>query len=192
MAKSSKQRRLKDLRLFVAVYPPEAVAEQLLAGLAEFDLPPHRLVDPAQVHLTLQFIGNTPPNKLDEVTESIARSVKGLEPFDLQLTQLITLPQHGRARLIAAEADQPPDMMEIQRRLAQRMSNNPRRKPGDRFLPHFTIARFRSPSRFTLDETRTALAFAPFHVDRIALMKSTLSRRGAHHKPVETVEIGSH
>lgn len=190
MAKSSKERRLKDLRLFVALYPPQEVAEQLLAGLAEFDLPPHRLVHPEQVHLTLQFIGNTPPNKLDELTESIARSVKGLEPFDLRLMHLITLPQRGHARLIAAEANQPADMMEIQRRLAQRLSTKPRRRPGDRFLPHFTVARFRSPTRFELDADHTDLAREPFHVDRIELMQSTLSRRGAHHKLVETIAIG--
>jgi len=83
----------KNLRLFVAVYPPPATARVLLEVLAGLDLPPHRLVPPEQVHLTLQFIGDTPTSKLAAVTETVRRAAGGLEGFPMTPQRLITLPE---------------------------------------------------------------------------------------------------
>ena len=55
------------LRLFVGVYPPPEVASALMAALAQIDLPSHRVTMAAQVHLTLQFIGDTPGSELQRI-----------------------------------------------------------------------------------------------------------------------------
>jgi 2'-5' RNA ligase len=166
-------------RLFVAIYPPVDVARALVERLRHLELPAHRVVPHEQVHVTLQFIGDTPAARIDEVKESVKRSTAGVQRFDLRPSLLIRLPQRGAARLIAAEADRPPALMEIQRRLATRLARSARRNPSDRFRPHMTLCRFRTPTPMPrIDEK---LALEPFAVDRVSLMKSTLRPEGAQH-----------
>ena len=47
----------EPLRLFVALYPPLALAREMVARAAGMDLPRNRVTPAEQVHLTLQFIG---------------------------------------------------------------------------------------------------------------------------------------
>lgn len=172
----------EDLRLFVAVYPPAAMARAMLAALGRLDLPGHRPTPAEHVHLTLQFIGDTRIKDLERVRESVERAASGVGAFRLRPLRLIGLPVRGPTRLIAAETDDPAPMLEIQRRLAHRLARSPRARPGDRFLPHMTLARFqRGGVRIDIEET---LDLGNFRVEGISLMKSVLRPDGAAHTEV--------
>ena len=174
------------LRLFIAAYPPPGVAERLLAMLPTLDLPEHRASPPDQVHLTIHFVGPTPVRDLDRVCKSVERAAAGIASFDLCAERLITLPRRGRVRLLAANLDQPPGLMEIQRRLATRLARHARARPGDRYLPHMTLCRFTARAR-DIDlpiENQPA-----FHVSDIRLMKSVLNPQGAEHSLVKSVAL---
>jgi 2'-5' RNA ligase len=174
-------------RLFVAIYPPVEIARALLAALGRLELPDHRLVPVEQVHMTLQFIGDTPAPELDRTTETVRRSTGGVKGFDLEPRLLIKLPQRGPARLIAAEADGPAELMEIQRRLVTRLARSARRNPSNRFRPHLTLCRFRSPTAMArIDEP---LDVEPFAVREIRLMRSTLRPQGAQHDEVASFPL---
>ena len=81
------------LRLFVAVYPPIETARAMLALMRELHLTGSRQTPASHVHLTLQFIGDTPVKNLDAVTESVERSCTGLVAFELKPERLISLPK---------------------------------------------------------------------------------------------------
>lgn len=166
------------LRLFVALYPPGELTQAMCRSLEALDLPPFRATPPAQVHLTLQFIGERSERELDEVRESVERSAAGLRPFALTPLRLRSLPERGPARLVACETDAPADLLEIQRRLARRLARSPRERAGDAFLPHLTLARFRSPVAVRVDHP---LDLTAFPVDAILLMRSILKPGGAVH-----------
>ncbi|MHC4211506.1 MAG: RNA 2',3'-cyclic phosphodiesterase [Planctomycetota bacterium] len=175
-------------RLFVAVYPPVGVARALLAALGRLELPPHRPVPVEQVHMTLQFIGDTPAPQLDQTKETVLRSTGGVKCFDLQPRLLIKLPERGPARLIAAEATRPPGLVEVHRRLAARLARKARRNPSDQFRPHLTLCRFRSPTPMArIDEE---LDLEPFAVREIRLMRSTLRPQGAQHDEMASFPLG--
>jgi 2'-5' RNA ligase len=171
------------LRLFVAIYPPPQIAAALLEAIRGLDLPPHRPVPPEQVHMTLQFIGDTAPEELDAVVESVGRAGGGLGPFSLQPQRLVRLPERGPARLVAAESDGPATLLELQRRLALRLAHGgARQRPGEGFRPHLTLCRFRSPRAMRpLDHPLHVGCFA---VERFVLMRSTLRPSGAEHEEV--------
>jgi len=171
------------LRLFVAVYPPEHVADRLAEFIEGLDLPKHRPVPRPQIHLTLQFIGDVPKSELDDVCESVERSASGLAAFDLTPRALITLPKRGRPRLIAAETDSPPALLEMQRRLAQRFARNARARPGDRFTPHMTLCRFERAAPH-VPRVSMEIAVDAFRVDRVQLMRSVLKPTGAEHAEI--------
>lgn len=181
-------RPVSNQRLFVAIYPPPDVARSMCNALRKLTLPAHRETPMEQIHLTALFLGDTPAAEMDSVLESIERSVAGLKPFTLAPRRLIALPQQGPARLIACETDAPPDLMEIHRRLAHRLARNVRDRDVERFLPHFTLCRFRSPSR--LSDFGPGRAIEPFHVDQVRLMRSVLRPDGAEHVEVRTFPIG--
>ncbi len=174
------------LRLFVAVYPPPEIARALLEAIARLELPANRLVPVEQVHVTLHFIGSTSPRELPETAESVRRAAAGLGSFQLRPLRLVGLPERA-PRLMAAETDGPPALVEIQRRLAARLARNARRSPGDRFRPHLTLCRFKRPARDAVPDG--ALDLGAFDVRRIELMKSTLDSTGARHQVVESVAL---
>ncbi len=191
----------KGLRLFVAIYPPRDVAEQMLRcarlhlheHAARYEGAAAQFVALEQVHLTLHFLGNVSARDLPETIGSIDRAKKGLHAFSLIPGAIIALPPSGRhkPRLIAIETDAPADLLELQRRLAQRFARPAREKPGDRFLPHMTLARFRwsrggepleHPAWRGPIEQQPTPAF--FDVTEFHLVKSVLRPDGAQHQSV--------
>ena len=178
-------------RLFVAVYPPLETAREMLAALREAvgeHAPPYRLTPVDQVHLTVQFVGDTPFARTDDVTESVARAVTGLGPMQLAPVRLVTRPARGPVRLIAAETDGPPALLEIKRRLVARLARSSRRNPARRFVPHLTLCRFHPPAHCR--PPRGPLAIPPFPVRELKLMRSELLPTGAVHREVWVVALG--
>jgi 2'-5' RNA ligase len=165
------------LRLFVAAYPPPEIAARLLEASAKLGIANAKLTNPAQLHLTLQFIGDTPVRDLPDIHESIARSVSGLAPATLRVTRLQTMPSR-RPHLIAAIIDPDPTVSELHRRLALRLARSLKEK-GRAYLPHMTTARFRDTRQaeisYQLDPT------PEFEVAEVLLMRSVLRPTGAEH-----------
>lgn len=175
------------LRLFVSVRPDAAVAARMSA-LQPPGLPPAaRAVPEARIHLTLQFIGETAPSRVDDVVESIAAAVAGLRAQRLAPRELRLLPERGPARLVALTTDWPSPLAEARRRLAARLAHRPSRSKGDPFLPHFTLARF-NPS-WTTDVRAWPLVMDPFEVAKIELTRSILTSAGAVHQVVASFPL---
>ena len=172
-----------NLRLFVAIHPPPETAKAMLDEIERLKtLPPHKSTALEQVHMTLQFIVDTPVKDLEDTIESVRRSASGLPAFDLKPLKLITLPERGPARLIACETDAPATLLELKRRLAHRLAKNPRDQKDQRFRPHLTLCRFRSPARGV--RIVRNIQSAAFAVTEIRLMRSTLDSTGAQHHEV--------
>ena len=171
---------MSTLRLFVCLYPPRDVAESLLSALAGQSLPEHRQVAAEQVHLTLHFIGEIDSRQLDEVRESVERSASGLECFSLAITSLISLPERGETRLVAARCASHSTLEELHRRLVHRLA---RKKQGrEDFLPHMTLVRLRVPTR--MERVELPLDRVEFPVRAIHLVQSHLQTGGAVHRTV--------
>jgi len=139
--KKSAQRGATSVRLFVAVYPAMPEASAMLARVQRVTLPEGAKMAPVdQVHCTLVFIGDTPVKRMAEVIESVDRAAAGFRRFALRPSRLATLPLNKPARVLAMLTDAPAGLMEIQRRLAQRLAKVEDRKRA--FVPHFTLARY--------------------------------------------------
>lgn len=186
-----------ELRLFVAVYPPPELAVRLLGLLPTLSLPEHRPTAVDQLHMTVQFVGNTRRNRLGSVRESVERSASGLPGFTLRPAHLIAIPDRGPIRLVAVQTDAPPPLLELHRRLATRLAHKSNPEKPDRFVPHITLARFPEGTK-PLPETVTArdpwkaldaAAFPPFTVRRIELVQSVLTRSGALHESVGGADL---
>jgi len=178
------------MRLFVAVYPPTAVVEHALSLLQRLKIPPSRATPRDQVHITLQFVGEVSAARIPDVIESVNRSAAGLDSIELAAARLVSLPQRGRARLVALTTDAPPTLLELQRRLARRLARTARERAGEGFLPHLTLARFSGLGvpDLRVDEPADA---ASFRVRHVMVMSSVLGPAGASHRELHRVDLGA-
>jgi 2'-5' RNA ligase len=181
--------RSPHIRLFVAAYPPEQARRAYLEALAGLEAgAPFRATPLAQVHMTLQFIGAVPEKQVEAIVESMGRSAAGVEPFVLTPQRLICLPETGPPRLVAVQTDAPAGLVEVRRRLVQRLARDPRREAPERFRPHLTLCRFTGLGRpRRIDQ---AAALPEFGVDALVLFRSTLRSSGAQYTEVARGPLG--
>src|SRR5262245_39287830 len=115
-------------RLFVAVWPPEDVAEALRA-LGRKDRRQVRFVPPENWHVTLRFLGEAEPDAvgaaLDDALLPAARARLG-PAVDLLAERALVVPVQGLDELAAAVAE-----------ATAALGDPPRR----RFVGHLTVAR---------------------------------------------------
>jgi 2'-5' RNA ligase len=173
------------MRLFVAMYPPMEAVREMLSLLGSLTLPGHRETPEAQVHLTLFFVGDTDPRQLGGVVESVRRSASGIGGIVLRPLRLVTLPARGGPRLVAMETDAPANLVELQRRLAHRLSRRGARG-GEGFVPHLTLCRY---SKEGGESISRAVEMPPFGVNDVTVVASVLKSSGAEHREVERVSL---
>jgi 2'-5' RNA ligase len=174
-------------RLFVAAYPPADVARRMVELLDGLELPSHVVTPVEQIHMTLQFIGDTAARRIDEITESVERSVAGVDEFSLTPAFIRSLPQKGAPRLVALETTSTPGLLEMQRRLVHRLARDPREASARAFLPHFTLARFKAG--VTCPAITAEVDLETFEIAEVRLMRSKLRAGGAIHETVAAFEL---
>ena len=175
-------------RLFVAIYPPIETASRLLAQLDRLGpeaLPEHRRTRVDKVHLTVLFLGEVDARDVDRTAESVERAAAGVRAFDLCPRWLMTLPPQKPARLVAAGTDAPSALIELRKRLVQRLSSG-RRRVQD-FLPHLTLCRFTRPTPVELEPR--PLDVEGFPVTELSLMQSRLEPSGSEHRRLLRVAL---
>lgn len=176
------------MRLFVAVEVPGRVEAALsrVREAADPDLVHARWVPSGNIHLTLRFLGEVSPARLDSVEEALAliRSsrlaleVAGVGFFPSARAPLV-LWAGVRGGGLASLADH------VDRAVAT--SGIPRQGPG--FQPHLTLAR--APRKGTIGRAVVEAAtrfdrelFASFTADRFVLFRSRTHPDGARYTAV--------
>lgn len=172
------------MRLFAAIYPPAEIAAQLLARLSAVSFLPGPGSLPDHIHLTVHFIGEIDPRQLDDTIESVRRSVAGLPPPVVDISQVASWPPHGLARMAVALAKVDPEFMEARRRLIARLARNRKSKGEESFQPHFTLHRF--PHGQPSPAFSHAIEPLSFRAAELRLMRSVLKPTGAEHGLVAT------
>jgi 2'-5' RNA ligase len=189
----------EQARAFIAVELPEGM-RHALACLQEklkraCGYCPARWVAPESIHLTLNFLGDVPVAKLDDIKSAIAQVASGAGAFELTLGGLGAFPNLERPHVIwVGLGGNVERLAGIQRNLKQRLSElgfSPENQP---FSPHLTLARVRDEASAS-DKKRLSQAIASTacetHCDipvrAISLIKSQLTPSG----PVYTVLYSS-
>jgi RNA 2',3'-cyclic 3'-phosphodiesterase len=158
-------------RLFIAVWPPDHVAEALRA-LHRKDERGVRFVPPDNWHVTLRFLGDADERAASDALDRAAlpSAQARLGPaVDVLAQRALVVPVSGVDALAAA-------VIGATRRIGE--------PPGRRFVGHLTIARL--ARRVRLPRAMGAMIAAEFDVDEVALVRSRLDPRGARYETVRT------
>jgi len=174
------------MRLFVALSISAAVREALSGLLAELRRadPETRWVNPANLHVTLKFIGNVVTEKLLSIEQALT-GVPVFRPFDIEFRGLGFFPNDRRPAVIWAGILAPPELAALATGIDEVISTCGIPRETRPFAPHLTLARFKEPRLSQALRTQAAHFKDRFFVKQsfgeFQLMESKLKNTGAEY-----------
>jgi RNA 2',3'-cyclic 3'-phosphodiesterase len=178
------------MRTFIAIEIPSeiksaltALQTQLRRAGAEV-----RWEKPENMHMTLNFLGEVDERRIVEVEKACVLSAAEFQPFTLSLNGTGVFPNEGQPRVLwAGLSGDVGNVVEMHRRLDDRLAPIGFKRDEKKFHPHLTIGRLKSNKK-----TRELLALAyayqlptlSFVVTEIVLMKSELHQAGSMYTPM--------
>jgi 2'-5' RNA ligase len=180
----------ESVRLFIAIGLPAELVKRLRdfqSGPGLTRLPYVKWVDPGSIHLTLKFLGDVAPMRLEAVKESGAAAVRPIRPLKLTTgnTGFFPGPQRARVFWLGLEGDIA-ELGRLQQCIDTAMSKIGFESENRPFTAHLTLARLREGCSGSQRLEFAALAGAavfepgpPMPVQSVSLMRSQLTPGGA-------------
>lgn len=190
-----------NLRLFVALDPPEPVRRRIGAMQSELRRAAGRHADeirwvpPENVHLTLQFLGAVPEERLEALRGAIAQAAARSRPLSLEVRGAGGFPSARRPRVLwVGLAGELPELASLAADLGRHLA--PLGYPAeDRPLtPHLTLGRAREGRGApgfggALAQARGQDALA-WRADALVLYRSHLAPAGARYEALQRFPLG--
>jgi 2'-5' RNA ligase len=190
-----------NLRLFVALDPPDAVRRRLAAIAGEMRRLAGRAADevkwvaPENVHLTLQFLGAVPEERVADVERAVAAAAAASRPLRLEVRGAGGFPSARRPRVLWAGVGGDVEALSALVGGLGRLLAPLGYPPEERsFSPHLTLGRARD-GRGALG-LGGALAHAsadegvPWVADALTLFQSRLSPAGPRYQVLARAPLG--
>jgi 2'-5' RNA ligase len=170
----------------------DSVQGRLRAGAPKADL---RWVEPAGMHLTLQFLGEVSDVLLADVRRGIVTAATSVSPLELACRGLGTFPGLTRPRVVWAgirgAVDDLNRLAAACQRACEPLGFVPEKRP---FRGHVTLARVRSPRGFRplagAIESAADDDFGAWTATEVVLYRSHLGRTGAVYEALDRVPLG--
>jgi 2'-5' RNA ligase len=178
------------MRLFLAVVPPQRIRREVALVARDFaQRGAGRFVPEENLHLSLQFLGETPAKDVPAIQEA-AESCALRSPFELSWGGLGAFPKLSHARVTFLEVHSENDQLlslasAVKERLRRALPAKPELVDQRPFRAHLTLARFKQPPVLGfLEEMKRE--FAPLSwrstLETVVLVQSVLSPQGAHYE----------
>jgi RNA 2',3'-cyclic 3'-phosphodiesterase len=168
------------VRAFVAVFPPPEVREALAEAARELPVAGKvRLTPPANVHLTLKFLGDIPREDLGRVAEALEPLRARHEPFEAGISGFGAFPSPRKARILWAGIGEGADRLRALARDVEESLEPLGFEREDRaYVPHLTVGRARGRP-VALEAAETPSPIPGFFVRQVELVESVLGKAGA-------------
>jgi RNA 2',3'-cyclic 3'-phosphodiesterase len=184
------------VRLFVALEIPSAVRENLAALIKDLRAKePHsekkrvRWVRRENLHVTLNFIEETPPEKVEAICAAL-REVRSKEPAKLRFRGLGFFPSEKRPRVLWVGVEASPNVNALANDIDRQLEKIGIPPEQRAFTPHLTLARFEPPGiSAELRSERQEMAGADFGVlctNEFQLVQSKLQPSGAEYTVLQS------
>jgi len=169
--------------LFVAIKPPEFIAERLT--FLQGGIPGARWEPAEKLHITLRYIGEADGGLRRRVIDAL-QQVHPVSAFEVTLAGVGTFPPRQTPRSLWVGVEDPRPLTELHRRVDLVLATIEGLSPDPRkFTPHLTLARLTQPPEAKVAEFLSAHALLqcpPFPVERVLLMSSVRSRNGSSYR----------
>lgn len=143
------------------------------------------------LHLTLKFLGEVPPETTSEIITALSRGVQGIGKLELEVKGAGVFPNWARPRVIWVGLTPNPGLRELHRSLEQELVTLG--FPPESFSPHITLGRMKSTANWpALKENLLRWqqkVWGEEKVDKVVLMQSHLTPRGPRYQVMETFPL---
>jgi len=145
---------------------------------------PVRWVVPESLHVTMKFLGEVAPHRVDEITEATTCAVAGAKPFSLWISGFGAFPSVQRPRVVWVGCEPAPPLELLQHRVEQEMDRIGFPLEGRPFHPHITLGRVRREAKRSdfiafPGDVELLQYEAEVAVESVDVMESTLRSKGA-------------
>jgi 2'-5' RNA ligase len=189
---------MEQIRSFIAIELPRELKlelDRLEDQLASGSRAPVKWVDPANMHITLKFLGDISHGMTGRITSAIEEAARETQPFHLEAGGLGVFPNPRRVQVVwvglGGETD---SLNRLQKRIESGLNPLGFKAESRPFTPHLTLARVRERA---MPDERQALgqliestgftAECKFQVDYVHLMRSQLTREGPIYSRIGSV-----
>lgn len=192
---------METIRAFIAIPLPGPLLEQLglLQRQLERAVPPRsvRWVQPASIHLTLKFLGETPVDKLPAIEAALAAVARSAPPCPFTVAKLGCFPNTSRPRVVWVGVQEATGRLaQLQDAIEEAVAPFGFPPEGRGFSPHLTLGRVqRQASRS--DAARIGQVVAQTAVGELGrvpaahfhLIRSVLKPSGAEYTTLATFTL---
>lgn len=187
-------------RCFIAVRFSEEVIdalERLVERLRTRNADRARVkwVRPANIHLTLQFLGDVDNGLVPKLAGGLSGAFGDVEPFEVHLQGVGAFPSAGRPRVVWMGMAQGADQLKTLAACVHRVTGPLGFAPGDRpFRAHVTLGRMKDPRKAVqLAGLLTEVSGAEggrCQIDMVHLVKSELRPSGPIYTTLDSFPLG--
>jgi len=152
-------------------------------------------VAPANIHITLKFLGDVDETLPDAVASALAAPLRKIPAFNVSLRGIGVFPNPNRPRILWAGVDDPGDSIKTLYLEMEKVISGMGFLPEKReFSPHATIARIRKGPSGVIEEFINSNNERPFgetFVNEVIIYRSTLTPNGAEYNVIRRIRLGS-
>ena len=191
------------VRLFLAIDIPPRAREIITALQNRFKPLGFNAswVAPENVHLTLQFLGDTPPEQIPDIHQGVSAAVTPVPQFMVALKEVGVFPKLKKPpRILWVGMEDPKNRLAVlQENIAKQMEEIGFPKEKRNFTPHLTLARIRQDrggKRAKLERLKREVESSPeiemesFKIDAVQLIESQLTPRGSVYTVLKEFPLG--
>ena len=185
----------ESIRTFIAVTLDESVKEIIKALVDNFktlnlDL---KWVEIKNIHLTLKFLGDVSPEKIEKTTSILKECLSDIKPIATHLTSLGTFPPHRNPRVFWIGLDDSKrNLTQLAEKLEGKLGSIGFAPEERDFKAHVTLARIKSMKNMSLFQQKIETFRLPeqtFTLKDIVLFKSVLTPTGPIYEPIQTFHL---
>lgn len=176
----------ETLRTFIAVELPNDIHDSLqkLQNNLKDSMPDVRWTKYGNIHLTLKFLGDIEPSKVDKISVSIQSVANEFFPFTMSLAGIGAFPNSRKPSIVWVGIEEGSgEIVQIANRIESSMEKLGFAKEKRPFKPHLTIGRIRElkhPSVMAKSlENNEIGEIGRFRVEKLSFIKSQLDPAGS-------------
>lgn len=177
-------------RTFIAVHIGFNTNSEKILSDIELTMPSVKVrrVSSGNHHVTLRFIGPTPPEWIGQIQSGLSYACLKVKPFLIRVTGLGFFRNNAGQGILWAGIENSDELKDLQKEIDVSLKDIPGINLTGRFLPHVTLARCKG--EFDKNALKTLLAeyrdtvFEEIHVENVIYYESFLQKSGVEYREI--------